>query len=132
MADLAGRKNLDGLMAFFDPAYADFGGRDKSRARELISDYFRERTGIVVHILGTKAQVDPRGTAEVRAEAALSSGAAEVFRKLFRSFGALYRFDLEMKKSGNDWRIGFARWQSVSPEELSPGALSILRKLFPG
>jgi len=67
----------------------------------------------------------------VRAEAALSSGAAEVFRKLFRSFGELYRFDLTMKRAGDDWKVVFAGWRSLSPEELSPGALTILRKLFP-
>ena len=128
---LAEKENLDGVMKYLSPDYSDFEGRDKSQARELIRSYFQERAGIVIHVLGTESQVDPQGTARVRTEVALSSGAAEVFRKLFRSFGSLYRFDLEMKKSGEEWKVVFARWRSVAPEELAPGALSILRKLFP-
>jgi len=125
------KANLDGVMEHLSLDYSDFEGRDKSQARELIRSYLQERVGIVIHVLGTDARVDPPGTAQVRTEVALSSGAAEVFRKLFRSFGSLYRFDLEMKKSGEEWKVVFARWTSVAPEDLAPGALSILRKLFP-
>jgi hypothetical protein len=131
MARLAEAKNLDGLMERLSPDYSDFEGRDWAQARELIRGYLEERIGIVIHVLETEAQIDPPGRARVRAEAALSSGAAEVFRKLFSSFGALYRFDLEMRKSGEEWKVFFGRWRSVSPDELSPSALSILRKLFP-
>jgi hypothetical protein len=131
MADLAEERDLDGLMDRFSPDYSDFEGRDKAKARELIRGYFEGRVGIVIHLLGTEALVDSPESARVRAEAALSSGAAEVFRKLFRSFGELYLFDLEMKKSGEEWRLVFARWRAIGPEELSPGAAKILRKLFP-
>jgi hypothetical protein len=131
MADLAEERDLDGLMDRFASDYSDFEGRDKAKARELIGGYFEGRPGIVVHLLGTEVRIESPGSARVRAEAALSSGAAEVFRKLFRSFGELYLFDLEMKASAGEWKVVFARWRSVSPDELSPGGLSILRKLFP-
>jgi len=131
MADLAEERNLDGVMARLTSDYADFEGRDRAGARELIRGYFEGRVGIVIHLLATEARLEGGDRADVRAEAALSSGAAEVFRKLFRSFGELYRFELQMTKAGDDWKVAFAGWRSLSPEELSPGALSILRKLFP-
>jgi len=131
MADLAEDRDLDGLMDRFAPDYADFEGRDRARARELIGGYFAGRSAIVVHLLRTDVKLEGGNRAAVQAEAALSSGAAEVFRKLFRSFGELYRFDLEMAKPNEEWKVAFARWRSIGPEELSPGARSILRKLFP-
>jgi len=130
---LAENKDLAGVMSRLAENYSDFEGRDKAETGALLGEYFR-RTGIVIHLLG--ARVTPAGTggeASVEAEAFLSSGAAEVFRRLLRVAGECYRFEVRLARSpGPGWRIAWARWESVPMSDLFPESLVLLRKLFPG
>jgi hypothetical protein len=62
----------------------------------------------------------------------LSSGAAEVFRKLIRYAGDYYRISLRLKKSPDaHFQVEFASWESVRLDELLPESLNVLKKLFP-
>ena len=63
--------------------YADFEGRDKTGTIALVEEYFGRYRGIVMHLLSVRVErIDPGGEAEARAELMLSSGAAEVLRRL--------------------------------------------------
>jgi hypothetical protein len=87
----------------------------------------------VIHLLSVRVEaIETGGRASVRAEAMLSSGAAEVFRKLIRYAGDCYRFSLRLRKSpGATWQVESAAWESVPMDELLPESLAILKKLFP-
>jgi hypothetical protein len=129
---LAEKRDLAGVMARLGEDYSDFEGRDKAAAEALIRDYFRQ-TGIVIHLLGMRVQpVGPEGQATVEAEALLSSGAAEVFRKLIRFAGECYRFEVRLTRAlDSSWRVVWARWDAVPLSELFPESLAVLKKLFP-
>jgi hypothetical protein len=129
---LAEKKDLAGVMARLSEDYTDFEGRNKASTEDLIRDYFRH-SGIVIHLLAAQVgALEPDGTASVRAEAMLSAGAAEVFRKLIRYAGECYRFDLRLKKPlGGGWRVVSAGWEAVPLTELLPESLAVLKKLFP-
>jgi hypothetical protein len=131
MGSLVEDKNTSGLLSFLDEDYKDFENRGKKETEAMIRDYFREYRGIVLHLLGTRIDELRAGEASVLTEVVLSSGAAEVFRKLFRAFGDFYRFDLKLRKAGEDWRISYAQWQNIGLNDLSPESLSLLKKIFP-
>jgi hypothetical protein len=129
---LAEKRDLAAVMDRLADDYADFEGRGKAATESLVREYFR-RTGIVIHLLSVKVDsTEPDGRASLRLEAMLSSGAAEVFRKLIRYAGDYYRFSLRLKKSPNaTFQVEFAAWESVRLDELLPESLSVLKKLFP-
>jgi hypothetical protein len=129
---LAEKRDLAGVMARVAEDYSDFEGRDKAATEALVRDYFR-RTGIVIHLLGIRVErAGADGQAAVEAEALLSSGAAEVFRKLIRLAGECYRFEVRLARAPDSrWRIIWARWEAVPLSELFPESLALLKKLFP-
>jgi len=129
---LAENKETDALMELVAEDYRDFENRDKAQAEKMIREYFRDYRGIVVHILGTRIEEIKDQSASVQTEAVLSSGAAEVFRKLFKAFGDFYRFDVRLRKTGQAWLVSYARWENVGMSDLSPESLSRLKKIFPG
>jgi hypothetical protein len=129
---LAEKRDLAAVMDRLTEDYADFEGRDKRATEALVRDYFR-RTGIVIHLLSVKVEaIEADGRASVRAEAMLSSGAAEVFRKLIRYAGDYYRFRLRLRRvRPAAWQVESAAWESVPLAELLPESLGVLKKLFP-
>jgi len=129
---MAEKRDLAGVMARLADDYSDFEGRDKTATEALVRDYFRE-TGIVIHLLGLRLRPGgPAGETIVETEAFLSSGAAEVFRKLVRLAGECYRFELHLAKaSPYGWQIVWARWEAVPFSDLFPESLAMLKKLFP-
>lgn len=128
----AQKRNLKAVLNGLADDYADVEGRDKIATEGLLREYFR-RTGIVIHLLSVKVDtVEPEGRAAVRAEAMLSSGAAEVFRKLLPYAGECYRFDLGLSKTpAGAWQITSAAWETVPLAGLFPDSLAVLQKLFP-
>ena len=129
---LAEKKDLAGVMARLADDYTDFEGRDKAATEALVRDYFR-LSGIVIHTLGTRVDLAGSGDqATVQAEILVSSGAAEVFRRLIRFAGECYRFEARLVRTpGIRWRIAWARWDSVPLSDLFPESLTIMKKLFP-
>jgi hypothetical protein len=125
-------KNASGLMSLLNEDYQDFEHRNKKETEVMVKDYFHDYQGIVIHILGTRIDKIKEGEASLQSEVVVSSGAAKVFRKLFRAFGDFYRFDLRLRKVGEEWRIGYAKWENVGLSDLSPESLSALKKIFPG
>ena len=132
MGSLVEDKDTSGLLSVLDEDYKDFQNRGKQETEAMVRDYFREYRGIVLHILGTRIEEIKGAEASVLTEVVLSSGAAEVFRKLFRAFGDFYRFDFRLFKAGKEWRISYAGWQNIGLNDLSPESLSRLKRIFPG
>jgi hypothetical protein len=132
-ADLAEDRDLPGLTELFLDDYADFEGRDKAGTVRLVTDHLSRYRGVVVHILGVRADaIGPDGRADVGCEIALSHGAAEVLRRLVRLGSEYYRFELGLRKDGaGEWRFAYAGWEEIGLGELLPESLEILRKLFP-
>lgn len=125
------KKDISALMGFLSDDYTDFRGRDKNQTRDMVQTYFREFRGIVVHLLSTRLDgIDP-GEANIRTDAALSSGAAKALRKLVPVSTDNYRFRIELIKTQDRWQIRYAEWKHIGIEELFPESLSILKKLFP-
>jgi hypothetical protein len=129
---LAEKRDLGAVMDRLADDYLDFEGRNKTATEDLLRGYFR-RTGIVIHLLSAKVDsIQAGGEAAVRFEAMVSSGAAEVFRKLVRYAGDCYRFELRLKAAPPaGWRIAGASWESVPFTALFPESLAVLKKLFP-
>jgi len=131
-AVLVQKRDLAGVMSRLAGDYVDFEGRDKTGTESLLRDYFRQ-TGIVIHVLGTRiGPVNADGQATLETEALVSSGAAEVFRKLIPFAGECYRFDVRLRRApASGWLIVSAGWESIPLTGLFPESLSILKKLFP-
>jgi hypothetical protein len=133
IGSLAENKDLSGLLALLADDYEDFEGRDRAATEALLADHFRRRFGIVVHLLHTEiGDVGPEGAATVRTDVVLSSGGAEVLRKIIRFAGEFFRFKLDLRKTPEGWRVGRAEWTPSAMNDLFPESLPALRKLFPG
>jgi ketosteroid isomerase-like protein len=127
------KKDLSGLLTVLTDDYIDFEGRDKKATEALIGDYFRRRFGIVVHLLHTKlGDITAEGEASLKTDVVLSSGGAEVLRKIVRFAGDFYRFKLDLRKTPEGWRISRAEWEYLTLNDLFPESLPILKKFFPG
>jgi ketosteroid isomerase-like protein len=130
---LVEKKDLSGLLAVLTDDYADFEGRDKKATEALVGDYFQRRFGIVMHLLHTKVgDIRQEGEASLETDVVLSSGGAEVLRKIIRFAGDFYRFKLELRKTSEGWRISRAEWEYLSLNDLFPESLPVLKKFFPG
>jgi hypothetical protein len=130
---LVEKKDLSGLLTVLTDDYTDFEGRDKKATEALIGDYFRRRFGIVAHLLHTKVgDITAEGEASLKTDVVLSSGGAEVLRKIVRFAGDFYRFKLDLRKTPEGWRISRAEWEYLTLNSLFPESLPILKKFFPG
>jgi len=132
MGSLVENKDTSSLLSVLDDDYKDFQNRGQKETEAMVRDYFREYRGIVLHILWTRIEEIKGAEASVQTEVVLSSGAAEVFRKLFRAFGDFYRLNFKLRQAGKEWRIFYAQWKNIGLNDLSPESLSRLKKIFPG
>ena len=98
LGKLAEKRDVDGLMASLSENYSDFAGRDKSKTRLLVENYFKRYRGIVIHVLSTRVDNISQDEANIQTEMAFSSGAAEVFRRLVRASLDNYRFQVRLVK----------------------------------
>ncbi|MDH7512269.1 MAG: hypothetical protein QHH14_04900 [Clostridiales bacterium] len=132
LARLAEKKELEGMMTAFADDYSDFEGRNKAGLRNLLSGYFSGRTGIVVNRLSAEVELEAgQSRATLKADIALSSGAAEALRRLVRVSPDLYRLNIELSGGPGSWLIRYAEWTPISPTELLPESLSLFKKLSP-
>jgi hypothetical protein len=131
LARLAEEKDLEAIMACLAEDFADFEGRDKDGLRSLLASYFEGRTGIVVHKLGSRIVGFEGGRAVVEVEVALSSGGAEALRRLVRISPDIYRLRLNLDETGGIWLLRYAEWSSIGLDDLLPGSLVELKKIFP-
>jgi hypothetical protein len=133
VGSLAEKKDLPGLFALITEDFADFEGRDRAGTEALVAEHFRRRYGIVVHLLHAEiGAIRPEGTATVEADVVLSSGGAEVLRKIVRFAGEFYKFKLELRKTPEGWRVSRAEWAPADLNSLFPESLPVLREFFPG
>jgi ketosteroid isomerase-like protein len=130
---LVENKDLSGLLMVLTDDYSDFEGRNKMATEDLVDDYFRSRFGIIVHLLHAKVEdITPGGETFLETDVVLSSGGAEVLRKIVRFAGDFYRFKLKLRKTPEGWRINRSEWKYLSLNDLFPESLPILKKFFPG
>ena len=133
ISKLVENKDMSGLLTVLTDDYADFEGRDKRATEALVGDYFRRRFGIVVHLLHTKVgDITAGGEASLETDVVLSSGGAEVLRKIVRFAGDFYRFKLDLRKTLDGWRISRSEWDNLALDDLFSESLPILKKFFPG
>ncbi|MHB8094766.1 MAG: nuclear transport factor 2 family protein [Candidatus Aminicenantales bacterium] len=131
--NLVEKRDAAGLLALVTDDYEDFEGRDKDATRALVEEHFAERRGIVVHLLDTEIAPGPvEGKATMETDVVLSSGAGFLLRKAVRFAGEFYRFELNLRKTPDGWRVGSARWSLSSRNELSAESVRLLQELFPG
>ncbi len=131
VAQLAEKREIDSLMVNLADNYFDFEGRDRDKTRDLLNQYFEQYKGIVIHILSTRFDELESLRANIQTEMAISSGGAEILRKLIRFTGETYRFKIHFVKINRQWRVQYAEWKDVGVEELFPESLSNLKKIFP-
>jgi hypothetical protein len=130
---LVEKRDAAGLLALVTDDYEDFEGRNKDATRALVEDHFAERRGIVVHLLDTEIAPGPaEGEATAETDVVLSSGAGFLLRKAVRFAGEFYRFELNLRKTPDGWRVESARWSLSSRNELSAESLRLLQEVFPG
>ncbi len=133
IGSLAEKRDLPGLLSHLTDDYADFEGRDRAATEALVAEHYRRRFGIVVHLLHTEiGDIRPGGTVVVEADVVLSSGGAELLRKIVPFAGEFYRFRLDLRRAGDDWRVAGAEWALSSANGLFPESRPVLRDLFPG
>ena len=123
-------KDIAGLLSFLTEDYTDNRGRDKIQTEDMVKTYFQEFRGIVVHLLSTRIDEMEQGTARIRTDAAISSGAAKALRKLVPVSTDNYRFRIELVKKQDRWLIRYAEWRHIGVEELFPESLPLFKKLF--
>lgn len=130
VARLAEKKDAAGLLACLNDDYEDFEGRTKTTTEAMVKDYFARYKGIVIHVLSTRIEKLDGPLASIETEAAVSSGAAEVFRKFVKLSLDNYRFNFRLIKTGSDWRIQSAEWKEIPLDQLYPESMIILKKIF--
>jgi hypothetical protein len=131
VVNLAEKREIDNLMSNLADDYFDFEGRDKDKTRDFLIQYFEQHKGIVIHILSTRFDEGDSLRAKIQTEMAISSGGAEVLRRLIKFTGETYRFKIHLLKTNGQWQVQFAEWKDVGVEDLYPESLSSLKKIFP-
>jgi hypothetical protein len=132
MVKLAEKKDMDGLMLYFDEGYSDFQGRRKKETKEFLLNYINNYSNPVIHVLGTRIDRALAGEADIQTEIAISSGAAKLIRKLIKAALDNYRLKIRFVKNDGSWKVSYAEWRYVSLDELYPESYSLLKKIFPG
>lgn len=128
----AEKRDLTGVMSRAAPDYADFEGRDRAAAERLVRSYFERYRWIVIRGLGSEVEIRPSGSeAVVRLDVALTSAAAEIFKRLAESSLALYRFRFELRREEERWFIAYAEWRPIGAADLLPGSTKTMEKLYP-
>jgi len=130
VSKFAEKKDLAGIMTTLAEDYSDFEGRGKKETEYMINDYFKRYKGIVIYLLSTRIDEINTPEASIQTEAALSSGAAKVFRKFVKFSTEYYRLNIKLIKTNDTWKVKQATWRYVSLEDLYPESLSIFNKIF--
>jgi hypothetical protein len=131
IGDYAEERDAIGILTVIADDYSDDRERTKEDIEILLDENFDKYTGIVVNILGTKIVQINLPEAKVEIDTAFSSGAARAFRKIVRFSGHCYRFDVEMIKDIDQWKVKSASWKYISTDELTPEALKAIKEIFP-
>lgn len=124
-------EKLDRLVFYLDKDFEDFQGRDRAEAEELIEKYFDRYKQIAFNMLGARVLRIEGDKAEMEVEVSLSSGAAKMLRKLVKYSGQCYRFELELKRTLDEWKIVYAGWRYMPLDKLFPESFEILKEIFP-
>ncbi|MDI6698173.1 MAG: hypothetical protein QME85_04475 [Candidatus Saccharicenans sp.] len=127
VAGLAEKKDPVKIIEHLGDEYRDFEGRDRRQTLSLLEYYFKNYRGIVIHLLDIYVDIN-ENRAEVEADVLLSSGPLENLRKLVGLVGVYYRFDFQLEKKENRWKISYAAWREVDENSLLPGSRLILKK----
>lgn len=100
------------LLAMIDDGYADARGNDKERLGDLFRVYFFRQQS--VSLLTSIDAIEIHG--DSAADVSLTVGMAGTNDSTFGISADAYRFELELVKSGDDWRLIGARWGELGDE----------------
>ena len=105
-------RDLDALLELVSADYADARGNDRDDvARTLRWWFLRQKSiGLIVDIARIELFRDSA------ADVALTVGMAGVNDSTFGFSADAYRFELELRRSGDEWRLIGARWGQVGEE----------------
>lgn len=131
IGDYAEDRDFEGIMDYISESYSDDEDRTVEEIGDLLADNIEKYRGIVVNILGTQVSELKPTSAKVETEVAFSSGAAQLFRKAVRYSGRVYRFNVDLVKENEKWRVRYASWDTVSEREMMPESRKIMKELFP-
>ena len=131
IGDYAESRDTDGVLFYVSDDYSDDEDRAYEDIEELLNTYLSRYRGIAVNILATEILSVTVPDAEIETDVALSSGAAQLFRKAVRYSGQFYRFNMKLVKEEEKWKCVSASWKYITLEELFPESFKILKKLFP-
>lgn len=131
IGDYAEDRDFEGIMDYISESYSDDEDRTVEEIGDLLADNIEKYRGIVVNILGTQVSELKPTSAKVETEVAFSSGAAQLFRKAVRYSGRVYRFNVDLVKENEKWRVQYASWDTVSEREMMPESRKIMKELFP-
>ncbi len=129
IAGLAEKKEPVKIIEHLGDEYRDFEGRDCRQTLSLLEYYFKNYRGIVIHLLDIYVDIN-KNRAEVEADVLLSSGPLENLRKLVGLVGVYYRFNFQLEKKEDRWKINYAAWREVDENSLLPGSKLILKKIL--
>jgi hypothetical protein len=125
------QRDAEGLMLLIADDYLDFHGRSKRETEDMVKQYFLDYQGIVTHVLSTKIDEITLREATIRTDILVSSGGAQLFRKLVKFAGDYYRVTAKLVKRDENWLLQYAEWEYISLDTLFPESVTILKKIFP-
>ncbi len=131
IAECAEKRDISCIMTSISPEYSDKEGRNRNDIEELLKSYSGRFSGISVNILGTRIAHESGTVVDAVVDISVSSGMGRFFRKILRFYGKILRLNISFSKDSEKWKITGAIWEEISVNELLPGSLKMLRKLFP-
>lgn len=100
------------LVAMISPAYVDARGNGRTDIENMLRAYFLRAQTVALVTSVDEIRVVDHGVAEV----ALTVGMAGRTDSVLGFSADAYRFELELERDGDDWRLILARWAEVGRE----------------
>lgn len=107
--ELAEQKDRRGLVDMISPAYTDARGNSRGDIENMLRVYFLRQ-----HSVALLTRIDElRIVGETIAELELTVGMAGTNDGVLGFSADAYRFEMELERDGDDWRLLSARWAEL-------------------
>ena len=107
--ELAEQKDRRGLVDLISPAYTDARGNGRGDIENMLRVYFLRQQSVA---LLTRMD-DLRIVGDTAAELELTVGMAGTNDGVLGFSADAYRFEMELERDGEDWRLLSARWAEL-------------------
>ncbi|MCP4147854.1 MAG: hypothetical protein GY757_08885 [bacterium] len=131
LGDSAEKKSKYRILSYISDNYSDPRERTYDDIEILLDENLEKYSGIAANILGIEISAIKVPYAKVEADVVLSAGALKMFRKMVKFSGQFYRFNMELEKEKEQWKIKSATWRHISLRELFPESMEVAKELFP-